>query len=182
VRCWISLVCIRLRISAEFQQRVEAKSQKPNPPQSPLVRGEANHPPLSGVEGGANTPHLTRGGREGLLYLPYDKKLTALARENRSNPTPAEHKMWREVLSRNQFSGCKCLRQKPIKYFIVDFYCVQLRWVIEFDGDSHGEQISYDEKRTSLLQQHGLTVIRYDNHDVLNNIAGVYDDLMRRLG
>jgi len=27
-----------------------------------------------------------------------------------------------------------------------------------------------------------LTVIRYDNHDVLNNIAGVYDDLMRRLG
>ena len=114
--------------------------------------------------------------------MPYDKKLTALARENRKNPTLAEQKMWFEVLCRRQFSAYKFLRQKPIEYFIVDFYCTKLGWVIEIDGDSHAEQPGYDADRTVLLQRHGLTVIRYDNRDVLNNIAGVYDDLAGRLG
>ncbi len=130
----------------------------------------------------ADAPPLTRGGREGLGFLPYDKKLTALARENRKNPTPAENKMWREVLSRRQFTEYKFSRQKPIEYFIVYFYCAELRWVIEFDGDSHAEQQNYYERRTALLQQHGLQVIRYQNRDLLNNIAGVYDDLVRQLG
>jgi hypothetical protein len=45
------------------------------------------------------SPPLLRGGREGLgragegLVLPYNKNLTALARENRSNPTKAESKI-----------------------------------------------------------------------------------------
>ncbi|OGS98052.1 MAG: endonuclease [Gallionellales bacterium RIFCSPLOWO2_12_FULL_59_22] len=125
---------------------------------------------------------MIRGGREGFAFLPYDKKLTALARENRKNPTPAEQKMWLEVLSRRQFSSYKFLRQKPIEHFIVDFYCAKLGWVIEIDGDSHAEQPRYDENRTALLERHGLTVIRYGNRDVLNNIAGVYDDLAGRLG
>ena len=117
-----------------------------------------------------------------MAFLPYDKKLTALARENRKNPTSAEQKMWLEVLSRRQFSAYKFLRQKPIEHFIVDFYCAKLGWVVEIDGDSHAEQKGYDEKRSVFLQGHGLTVIRYENRDVLNNIAGVYDDLARRLG
>ncbi len=90
--------------------------------------------------------------------------------------------MWLEVLSRRQFSSYKFLRQKPIEHFIVDFYCAKLGWVIEIDGDSHAEQPRYDENRTALLERHGLTVIRYGNRDVLNNIAGVYDDLAGRLG
>lgn len=89
--------------------------------------------------------------------------------------------MWREVLSRRQFSSYKFLRQKPIENFIVDFYCAELRWVIEIDGDSHAEQPEYDERRTVWLQQHRLQVMRYDNHDVMSNIAGLYDDLARRL-
>jgi len=125
---------------------------------------------------------MIRGGREGFVFLPYDKKLTALARENRKTPTLAEQKMWHEVLSRRQFAAYKFLRQKPIEHFIVDFYCAKLGWVIEIDGDSHAEQRGYDENRTVLLQRHRLTVIRYDNRDVLSNIAGVYDDLAGRLG
>ena len=160
---------------------MEEKNKKTNPPQSPLVRGEVNRSQLSSVDGSANTPPLIRGGREGFAFLPYDKKLTVLARENRKNPSSAEQKMWFEVLCRRQFSAYKFLRQKPIEHFIVDFYCAKLGWVIEIDGDSHVEQTGYDERRTSLLQQHGLTVIRYDNRDVLNNIAGIYDDLVRRL-
>jgi very-short-patch-repair endonuclease len=129
----------------------------------------------------ADAPPLTRGGREGLGFIPYDPKLTTLARANRKNPTPAEQKIWYEVLRARQFSAYKFLRQKPIARFIVDFYCASLRWVIEIDGDSHAENPAYDIERTQILQRYGLAVIRYSNHDVMHNISGVYDDLAGRL-
>jgi very-short-patch-repair endonuclease len=124
---------------------------------------------------------MTRGGREGLGFLPYDPKLTALARINRKNPTPAEQKIWFEILRSCQFFTYKFLRQKPIDRFIVDFYCSALRWVIEIDGDSHAENPAYDINRTQILQGHKLTVTRYTNHDVMHNIDGVYDDMARQI-
>ncbi|MFZ5502432.1 MAG: endonuclease domain-containing protein [Pseudomonadota bacterium] len=159
---------------------VGEKDQQLTPPQSPLVRGEEDVSKRF-VGAGANTPPLTRGGREGLGFLPYDPKLTALARENRKNPTAAEQKIWFGVLRLRQFSAYKFLRQKPIDRFIVDFYCASLHWVIEIDGDSHAEDVAYDADRTHILQRYGLTVIRYGNHDVMHNISGVYDDLLRRI-
>jgi very-short-patch-repair endonuclease len=172
--------------------------QKLNPPQSPLVRGEASAPPPS-MGGGARkrdavTPPLTRGGGEGLRtgealtsrvglgFLPYNPKLTELARVNRQNPTAAELKIWKEVLRQRQFADYKFLRQKPIDEFIVDFYCSTLQLVIEIDGDSHAEAVEYDAARTGILSKHGLTLIRYTNNDVLQNISGVYDDLVLRVG
>ncbi len=174
----------------------ETAKQNLNPPQSPLVRGDDESPLLvssnsglaAGSEGvasdrsaGTDAPPLTRGGREGLGFIPYDPKLTTLARANRKNPTPAEQKIWYEVLRARQFSAYKFLRQKPIARFIVDFYCAALRWVIEIDGDSHAEDPAYDIERTQILQRYGLTVIRFTNHDVMHNISGVYDVLAGRL-
>ena len=37
-----------------------------------------------------------KGGKGG--YIPYNKTLTQKARENHKNPTPAEQKLWHEVL------------------------------------------------------------------------------------
>ena len=158
---------------------VENPDQNLNPPQSPLVRGDDVLLQFAGKA--TDAPPLTRGGWEGLGFLPYDPKLTTLARANRKNPTPAEKKIWFEVLRHNQFAAYKFLRQKPIDRFIVDFYCSKLRWVIEIDGDSHAEDPMYDIGRTQTLQQYGLTVIRYFNHEVLSNISGVYDDLAGRI-
>lgn len=131
--------------------------------------------------GTADAPPLRRGGREGLGFLPYDPKLTTLARANRKNPTAAEQKIWFEILRCRQFAAYKFLRQKPIDRFIVDFYCSSLRRVIEIDGDSHAQDPAYDIERTNILQGYGLTVTRYTNHDVMHNISGVYDDLARRV-
>lgn len=156
-------------------------NQTLNPPQSPLDRGEGGSIPSIVVVENASTPPLSRGGWEGLGFLPYDPKLTTLARANRKNPTPAEQKIWHEVLRCRQFAACKFLRQKPIDRFIVDFYCASLHWVIEIDGDSHAEDHAYDFERTQILQSYGLTVIRYTNHDVMHNISGVYDDLVKRI-
>lgn len=135
--------------------------------------------PLSGEEA-LRFPH-DKGGLRGVGFVRYNKNLTALARENRKNPTAAEIKMWSEVLRMRQFAHYKFLRQKPIASFIVDFYCSELHLVIEIDGDTHGETIAYDLERTKLLNARGLTVIRYTNEDVLKNIAGVYDDLARHI-
>jgi len=114
-----------------------------------------------------------------LGFLPYNSKLTELARANRKNPTAAEQKIWNEVLRLCQFADYKFLRQKPIDEFIVDFYCSSLRLVIEIDGDSHAEAVKYDAARTRILSNHGLKLIRYTNNDALHNISGVYDDLVR---
>lgn len=112
-------------------------------------------------------------------YLPYKRKLTNLARQNRSNPSPAEKKIWYEVLCRKQLKGYKFTRQKPLGGYIVDFYCSKLQLVIEIDGDSHTENKEYDKTRTEVLSQLGLRVLRYTNHGVCNNIEAVYQDLMR---
>ncbi len=114
-------------------------------------------------------------------FLPYNKNLTLLARENRKNPTKAECKIWNEVLRLRQFADYKFLRQKPIDNYIVDFYCSELRLVIEIDGDSHAETVEYDVERTRVLEALGLTVVRYTNDDVLQNIQGVYEDLWRTI-
>ncbi len=114
-------------------------------------------------------------------YLPYNKALTELARKNRRNPSRAESRIWNSVLRMRQFSQHKFLRQKPIAGYIVDFYCAELCLVIEIDGDSHAETIEYDAERTKVLNALGLNVIRYTNHDVLENIEAVSEDLMRQI-
>ena len=139
-------------------------------PPAPLVRGEPNTP----------SPDKGRAG-EGLGYLPYEKHLTALARANRKNPTPAETLIWQKVLRSKQFDRYKFHRQKPIGPYIVDFYCSELHLVIEIDGDSHAEQLDYDAKRTAFLESHGLRVLRYANRDILNNLPGVYEHLQTQV-
>jgi very-short-patch-repair endonuclease len=150
-------------------------------------------PPLSGGklarssgihstdESAKATPPLTRGGREGLGFILYNKKLTDFARENRKHPTLAESKLWYLLLRMKNFSGYKFTRQKPIANFIVDFYCAELRLAIEIDGDSHAESRSYDLQRTVVLNKLGISIVRYSNDEVLNNLDGVYDDLASKV-
>jgi very-short-patch-repair endonuclease len=114
-------------------------------------------------------------------YLPYNKNLTTPARENRSNPTVAENRIWQKVLRMRQFADYKFLRQKPVGDYIVDFYCAGLQLVIEIDGDSHAETAEYDAERTRFLGSLGLRVIRFSNDDVLRNIEGVYDELSKTI-
>lgn len=128
----------------------------------------------------APSPDKGRAG-EGFLFLPYNRNLIQTARENRANATKAESRIWNEVLRQRQLANFKFLRQKPIDNFIVDFYCAELRLVLEIDGDSHVGAEEYDEQRTRRLAAYGLTVVRYTNEEVFHNIEGVYDDLLRRI-
>ena len=122
-----------------------------------------------------------RGGREELAFVPYNKNLTAFARENRKHPTAAESKLRYQLLRTKNLSAYKFTRQKPIANFIANFYCAELHLVIEIDGDSHAESLVYDTERTKALSSLGTTVVRYTNDDILNNLQGVYVDLARSI-
>jgi very-short-patch-repair endonuclease len=114
-------------------------------------------------------------------YQPYKNNLVELARSNRKNPTPAEQKMWSEILRKRQLEGIKFLRQKPIDGYIVDFYCAALGLVVEIDGDSHADKAEYDTERTHILNAYDLYVVRYTNEEVLYNPAGVYQHLSEQI-
>lgn len=66
------------------------------------------HPPDKGGRG--------VGGQGG--FIPYDKALTDKTRENRKNPTPAEKRLWFEVLQNKRLGEFKFIRQKPIDHYI----------------------------------------------------------------
>jgi very-short-patch-repair endonuclease len=45
--------------------------------------------------------------------------------------------------------------------------------IIELDGSQHLEQEKHDEERTKYLESQGYQVIRFWNHQVMNDIEGV---------
>jgi len=69
--------------------------------------------------------------------------------------------------------GFKFRRQAPIGKYIVDFVCFEQQLVIELDGGQHAVNQDYDNIRTEWLGTQGFKVIRFWNHDVMNNIEGV---------
>ncbi len=110
------------------------------------------------------------------------KKLKALARENRKNPTEAENILWEEL--RNKKTGFKIRRQHAIDVFIADFICIEKKVVIEVDGEYHydPEQKDYDEQRTFVLNNLGFEVIRFFNNEVINNTNAVVEKIKHFLG
>ncbi|MYD31088.1 MAG: DUF559 domain-containing protein [Nitrospira sp. SB0661_bin_20] len=49
------------------------------------------------------------------------------------------------------------------------------------DGDTHAEQQQYDATRTQRLNKLGIEVFRCPNTEILNNLEGVYEDLLKRV-
>ncbi|WP_241773462.1 endonuclease domain-containing protein [Chryseobacterium sp. Leaf394] len=101
------------------------------------------------------------------------------AKALRKDETQAEKILWAK-LRNNQLKGYKFRRQHPIGLYIVDFYCHQLKLVIEIDGDYHNiqEQIEKDKERTQNLETDGLHLIRFTNKDVMENLEKIISEIM----
>ena len=114
--------------------------------------------------------------------LPYNKKLKPLSQKLRSSMTDAERALWGK-LRRKQLLNLQFYRQKPLGQFIVDFYCPSARLVIEIDGGQHyfPQGLESDSRRDSYLNEMGLRVLRFSNHDVLANIEGVIAQIAQHL-
>jgi very-short-patch-repair endonuclease len=91
----------------------------------------------------------------------------------RRDPSPFERRLWL-ALRAKRFEGAKFRRQKVIGPYIVDLSCRMPRMlVIEVDGDSHGAQAAYDERRSTYLMKQGYQVLRFTNQEVASNFEGV---------
>jgi very-short-patch-repair endonuclease len=99
------------------------------------------------------------------------------ARAMRHDPAPAEAKLW-QLLRNRQLGGFKFRRQTPMPPFIADFYCAELKLIIELDGDSHTETRQYDANRTKRLMRDGTHVIRFLNTDVFDHIDAVLEEIL----
>jgi very-short-patch-repair endonuclease len=89
----------------------------------------------------------------------------------RKEPTPAELKLWSRI--RNDQLGVTFRRQHAIGKYIPDFCSPKAKLIIELDGSQHLNQGAYDEERTKYLESQGYKVIRFWNHQVLNDMEGV---------
>lgn len=103
----------------------------------------------------------------------YNKTLKSYARELRTESvSKAEKFMWKVLLQKRK-TGQRFLRQRPIDNFIVDFFCPELKLIIEIDGNSHVDRGSYDSCRQRKLESLGYTFIRFEEGYVLNQIDEV---------
>ena len=106
--------------------------------------------------------------------IPYNPILKKFARELRNNSTRSEIKLWRFLKGR-QMLGYDFHRQKPLLNFIADFYCHELKLVIELDGYTHQfeETIIKDKIKENELNKIGLNVLRFEDDEVMNDIENV---------
>jgi len=75
----------------------------------------------------------------------------------------------------------KFKRQKPMGRFIVDFVCVERQLIIEIDGGQHAEQAEYDQHRDAWLCSQGYTVLRFWNHEIMQQLEGVLEQIRRAI-
>jgi len=78
--------------------------------------------------------------------------------------------MWCWLRNR-RFAGLKFRRQVPIGRYIVDFYCAELKLVIELDGAHHRSpgMDEYDDRRTCYLRRRGMRVLRIPNEVLIRD-------------
>jgi very-short-patch-repair endonuclease len=102
------------------------------------------------------------------------------ARQLRRNPTDVELLLWQR-LRFWQVDGCKFRRQQPLGHYIVDFVCLHKRFIIELDGGQHAQEANYDAARDAWLREQGFIILRFWNNDVLKNIDGVMEMIVKGL-
>ena len=103
------------------------------------------------------------------------------ARALRSQMPKAEGLLWWKLRELNRH-GFHFRRQAPIRAYFADFAEHSVKLVVELDGDQHGtdEHHERDHVRDRVIAAEGYCVLRFWNHDVLHDLQGVVDTIMRR--
>ena len=109
------------------------------------------------------------------MFYKADPLVFENARKLRNKLTSAEQTFWLRL--KEQFPDYKFRRQHPISIYIADFYCHKLKLVIEIDGSIHNSNEAKldDEKRQKDLENLSLTVIRFTNEQIKNEVECVIE-------
>jgi len=126
-------------------------------------------------EGGARAAQRrgrVRGNEDGLTkrqLLP--ASTVARSRRFRRDAGAPEQAMWAAL--RRALPQAKFRRQVPLGPYFADFCSHAARLIIEIDDATHALKPSEDAARTRFLESEGYRVIRFWNHDVMQNRDGV---------
>lgn len=97
---------------------------------------------------------------------------TPVAQKLRREATKEENQLWYQFLKSHPI---KFRRQKVIGKYIVDFYCPQVKLVIELDGSQHFEDqnLAKETQRQEFLKVKGYKVLRFLNSDIWFHFSDV---------
>jgi len=140
--------------------------------------GAAGSPP---PERGRSDREAIRVGVKGPRLFNRTSAKTAQARRLRRDSTDVEMRLWQRL--RNKQLGADFRRQHPAGPYVLDFYCPSLNLAIELDGGQHArpDMLQRDDKRTRWLAERNLTLLRYWNSDVIQNLSGVLEDIAAKV-
>ncbi len=107
-------------------------------------------------------------------FLPYNPKLTQLAKKLRNESTATEIYLWLKLKGKQMY-GYDFHRQKPIDNYILDFFCYDLMLGIEVDGYSHEilEVFNKDLVKEKRMNELGITILRFSDFEVLKDMENV---------
>jgi adenine-specific DNA-methyltransferase len=110
------------------------------------------------------------------------RNLYTIRKSLRASQTDAEIRLW-YFLRAKRLLGMKFNRQYSVGPHVLDFYCHDLLLAIELDGGQHGTEEGrlHDSIRTNFLQERGITVVRFWNSEVFENIDGVLEHIAERI-
>ncbi|MCH7613143.1 MAG: endonuclease domain-containing protein [Candidatus Marinimicrobia bacterium] len=102
------------------------------------------------------------------------KKQKTVRKLLRNYPTPWEQKLWNQLKGK-QLDGFKFRRQQGIENNVVDFYCPEVKLIVELDGSGHLSAIANkaDQERDEALNTFGYHILRFYNNEVDKNLDGV---------
>ena len=105
----------------------------------------------------------------------YDTRKASFAKDLRNGTTKAEACLWKYALRGGRLKGYGFHRQWPMFGYIADFYCAELKLIVEVDGAIHDtpEQQAHDAKRAEVLESEGFCVVRFTNDQVLRHMVSV---------
>ena len=155
----------------------------PGPSPRPSPKGRGGEPERRGNGLREKGSRIGEDGRRrGENISALSPTLMSLARQLRREQTNAERLLWR-LLRNNRFCGLKFRRQHPIEPYVLDFYCHEERLGIELDGGQHAAPATQrsDTARTAFLESKGITIVRFWNHEVLQDPVAVLERLYHAL-
>jgi very-short-patch-repair endonuclease len=80
-----------------------------------------------------------------------------------------------------QLGNFKFRRQHTFPPYMVDLVCLEKKLIVEIDGGQHMAVRNSDELRTRFLETQGFKVIRFWNHEVLQNTDAVLNQILSYL-
>lgn len=112
------------------------------------------------------------------MYDDVPEYVVDLSKNLRQNATKAESMLWKYLRNR-RLINLKFRRQHPIGRYIADFYCNEIKLVIEIDGDihKHKDVKEYDRIREEELASRQINVIRFTNEEIISNINNIINRL-----